>query len=457
VRRAHALGPATVVLLAGLGLSGCRGGGNGIEVAPVGRDTVTEVVEAPANVEARATSTLAATGDGTLAALYVRDGQRVTAGTVVARISSPDAQARLRAAHSQLAQAEAATPTAPPSIDVAGPQAQADAAAQAAFDAARRAAGQIPDPRLRAATLTQLAAAERQYALARAQAQAAVEAINTGIGNLGAALGSLTAAQRGQAQAAAVAAQRAVDALTIRAPIAGTVQLGGGADAGTGAGTGSLGSALDQLPPDVRDQAAAALGTELPASGSTPQVRTTGPVTAGMPVSTGTPIATIVDVGTLALVAEVDETDVFLVRPGVRANAELDAAPGASYPATVAAVDLSPTQSARGGVSYRVRLTLGRGRLPDGSPAPSPRPGMSAVADLRVRVAPDVVAVPATAVVRVESQDAVWVVTGGTAHRRTVTLGAQGADTVQVVAGLREGERVVVRGADRVSDGQHVP
>ena len=457
MRPAQALGPITVLMVVGLAVSGCRGGGSGIEVAPVGRDTVTEVVEAPANVEARATSTLTATGDGTLAAVYVRDGQRVNAGTIVARIASPDAQARLGQARSQLAQADAATPTAPPYVDVSGPQAQADSAAQGAFEAARRAAGQIPNPRLRATALTQIAAAERQYALARAQAQAAITAINTGIGNLSAALGSLTAAQRGQAQAALDAAQRAVDALTIRAPIAGTVQLGGAAAAGTGTDTGSLGSALDQLPPDVRDQASAALGTGLPGSGAASQVRSTGPVTAGMPVSTGTPIATIVDVGALSLVAEVDETDIFQVRPGVPADAELDAAPGATYPATVTAVDLSPTQSARGGVSYRVRLTLGRGRLADGSAAPTPRPGMSAVADLRVRVARDVVAVPATAVIRAGGRDAVWVVAGGAAHRRTVRLGAQGSDAVQVLAGLREGEQVVVRGADKVSDGRHLP
>jgi HlyD family secretion protein len=438
-------------------VAACRGGDDGIGVATVGRATVTEVVEAPANVEARASSTVTATGDGTIAAVYVRDGERIAAGSLVARISSPDAQARLRSARSQLAQATAATSTAPPFIDVTGPQARADSAAWEAFDSARGAAGQIPDLRLRAAALTQIAAAERQYALAQAQAQAAVEAINAGIGNLSSALGTLTAAQRSQAQAAVTAAQRAVDALTIRAPIDGTVQLGGSTGGGSSAGTGPLGSALDQLPPQVRDQAAAALGTDLSGAGSAQQARTTGPVTTGMPVATGTPIATIVDVTALSLVAEVDETDVFLVRPGIRADAEFDAAPGASYPARVAAVDLSPTQSARGGVSYRVRLTLGAGRRADGSRAPNPRPGMSAVAELRVRVARDVVAVPASSVIRLENKDAVWVVTGGKAHRRTVTVGAQGADTVQVAAGLREGERVVVRGADKVSDGQDIP
>jgi multidrug efflux pump subunit AcrA (membrane-fusion protein) len=452
------VGPAVALLAAGVVLAACRSSGGGIELAAAEFGTVTEVVEAPANVEARATSALTATGDGTLAAVYVRDGQRVDAGTIVARISSPQAQARLRSARSQLAQAEAAVPTAPQRIDVSGTQAQADATARGAFAAARTAAGQIPEPRLREVTLAWIVAAERQYALAQAQAQAAVTAINTGIGSLTAALGSLTAAQRTQALAAVGAAQQAVDALTIRTPIAGTVQLGGSAAASdAGGGAAALGSALDQLPPDVRDQATAALGGDLAGAGPAAQVRTTGPVTVGMPVATGTPVATIVDTSALSLVAEVDETDVLLVRPGVPATAELDAAPGARYPATVRAVDLTPTSSPRGGVSYRVRLSLGRGRLADGRRAPSPRPGMSAVADLQVRVARDAVTVPASAVIRVENQDAVWLVDGGKARRQPVTLGAQGADVVQVLTGLHEGQRVVVRGADKVSDGQDVP
>ena len=212
---------------------------------------------------------------------------------------------------------------------------------------------------------------------------------------------------------------------------------------------------LGQLPADVQEQASSALGGAATGGGST--VQTVGPVTEGMPVSTGMPLATVVDDSVLSLVAEVDETDVFLVRPGIHAVAELDAVPGAQYAATVAAVDLSPTSSARGGVSYRVRLSLAAGKLPAGDPAPKPRPGMSAVADLRVRTATDAVTVPAAAIVRDGDRDAVWVQDGRVARRRIITVGAQGEDAVEIRAGVRVGERVVVRGADRVREGQELP
>jgi multidrug efflux pump subunit AcrA (membrane-fusion protein) len=82
---------------------------------------------------------------------------------------------------------------------------------------------------------------------------------------------------------------------------------------------------------------------------------------------------------------------------------------------------------------------------------------MSAVADLKVRTAKDAVAVPAAAIVRQGSRDAVWLVVGGRAQPRVVTLGAQGDDLVAVVDGVRAGDVVVTRGADTVRAGQRVP
>jgi multidrug efflux pump subunit AcrA (membrane-fusion protein) len=81
---------------------------------------------------------------------------------------------------------------------------------------------------------------------------------------------------------------------------------------------------------------------------------------------------------------------------------------------------------------------------------------MSAVVDLKVRTARDAVAVPAAAVFRDGRRDAVWAVVNGRARERVVRLGAQGETSVQVLEGLKVGERVVVRGADQVRAGDEV-
>ena len=164
------------------------------------------------------------------------------------------------------------------------------------------------------------------------------------------------------------------------------------------------------------------------------------------------------DASALSLTAQVDETDVLLVQPGVTASAELDAVPDATYAATVTTIDPAPTTSTRGGVTYVVRLALGAGAGADGAGAPTPRPGMSAVVGLTVRTARDVVAVPSSAVFRDGRRDAVWVVVNGRRPQAGRCGSAPRATSrVEVLEGLRTGERLVVRGADRVRDGQQLP
>jgi RND family efflux transporter MFP subunit len=247
-----------------------------------------------------------------------------------------------------------------------------------------------------------------------------------------------------QAQQAYDLAVAGVDALTLKAPVTGTVQLGGTPTAGTPSLTDLLSSGAGAAPASATGAGAALPGVD-------------SAVPEGAVVSAGTPIATIVDVGRLGLSAEVDETDVLLVKAGGAATVELDAATGATYAASVRAIDLLPTTSARGGVSYRVRLDLGKGTYTDGAAAPAPRPGMSAVVRLRVREASDAVTVPASAILSVDGRDTVWTVRGGKAERVPVTLGVQGEDVVQVTEGLGDGQRIVVGGADQVSSGQDLP
>jgi RND family efflux transporter MFP subunit len=202
----------------------------------------------------------------------------------------------------------------------------------------------------------------------------------------------------------------------------------------------------------LQEQAGAALG-----GGGAPAPTTTAAgLSVGSRLASGSPLLTVTDVGGLTVTAEVDETDVLLVAAGQSATVELDAVPGASYAATVTAVDLTPSASTGGGVVYRVRLGLaGRHHLRR-RPGAQPRPGMSAIVDLQVRTAEAVLAVPSAAVVRDGGEDAVFVVEDGRVQRVGVSLGAQGDDLVEVRRGLSGGERVVVRDADRLTDGQAV-
>jgi len=63
---------------------------------------------------------------------------------------------------------------------------------------------------------------------------------------------------------------------------------------------------------------------------------------------------------------------------------------------------------------------------------------------------------PKAAIVYDQDQPAVFVVAGGAAHRRAVTLGPSQGDSVAVLSGLAAGDRVVVEGAASLDDGMAV-
>ncbi|MCW2917804.1 MAG: efflux transporter, family, subunit [Actinomycetia bacterium] len=431
-------------------LSSCSGGGSTstkIHLGAVGRSDVSEVVEAPATVTARATATLRSPAEGTVRTLYVSDGDTVRKGEVLARIDSPTAREQLQQARQANSGGSGSVPA---GVNLSAFSRQSDRTAKNGFDAAKKVAAKIPDLKQRAWVLTEITKAQAEYATAAAAAQSAVSRLNAGLGSVTAAMASIASAQRVQTQAAVRSAERVVQGLTIKAPFSGVVSLGGPAGGLTG-----LSGLAGQLPAQLQGQAAQAGLGGLPTGGG--GAKDAASVAEGAPVASGDAVVTVTDVSRLTLSADVDETDVLQVKRGVEAAVEFDAVQGGTYTAQVTGIGVTPKESNGGGVTYKVTLSLERGTNADGSRAPWPKPGMSAVAHLRVRDVPAALSVPSSAIVTSGRDSTVWVLAGGKAERRVVRLGAQGDAMVQIVSGLKDGDRVVIRGADGVKQGQELP
>jgi HlyD family secretion protein len=69
---------------------------------------------------------------------------------------------------------------------------------------------------------------------------------------------------------------------------------------------------------------------------------------------------------------------------------------------------------------------------------------------------PDVLKVPASAVFRHGDGLAVFVVDGDRAHRRVVTAGQRGPFDVEILAGLTEGERLILYPPPGLDDGARI-
>lgn len=467
--RNRTAGAGTLAVAAALALAvaltGCSSGPDKrFAAAVVQPATVVERVSAPGTVQAAAVADLVAPAPARIQALRVSDGASVRQGQVLAQLSSTQVDDSIRQAQAALASASSlsgAVPSLPTGAALAALdqlQQQVSASSGAVLDALRAALPLLPAAQ-RARVQARLDQAARRITAAQqaagAAARAAAGALDQQTAALRNAISAATAAQRSQAQLALDLANQQKAALTLRAPLSGTVQLGRSSTAASAGGVAGLPS-VSSLP----ESAQSALQSIAGASASTasgPPLRT------GSQVSAGQTVATVYDVSTLMVAAEVDETDIPLVKVGQDADVELDAFPGASFSARVKRISVAPTQnqSAAGGAAYEVDLAIGRLEQAGSGSAgnPVPRVGMTATAEIHVRRAVQAPSVPASALIEqgAGGAQAVYVIEGGHVHLRTVTVAAEGSDQVALASGVRVGERVVSRGAERLHDGQVWP
>jgi RND family efflux transporter MFP subunit len=161
------------------------------------------------------------------------------------------------------------------------------------------------------------------------------------------------------------------------------------------------------------------------------------------PMSSGgftrTGIATIVDMDSREVEVDVNESYINRVKPNQRVEATLDAYPDAPIAARV--INIVPTAD-RTKATVRVRIgfeKLDARILPDMGIKVrflDDEPVAQADTGPRIRV-------PAAAVQREGDNAYVWVVSNGRVERRAVTLGAEGDGTIEVRAGVRDGDELV--------------
>jgi membrane fusion protein (multidrug efflux system) len=164
-------------------------------------------------------------------------------------------------------------------------------------------------------------------------------------------------------------------------------------------------------------------------------------VDAGAMINTNTAIASVVDISRLKLVVNVVEKDLRMVTAGDVGVVEVDAYPGEKFNGRIARVApvLDPaTRTA----SIEIEIPNTGARL---------KPGMYARISLAVEERKNALVAPKSAVIDFESKRGVWQPNAeNRAQFVPVTLGIEGPETIEIVSGLKEGDRFVTTGATAV-------
>lgn len=437
--------------------------------------TIAETLEITGSVTTADDTQVSAKGAGKLVSVTVRDGDPVRPGQVIAQLETTQLQTQLRQALAQVAQARAGL---------------SQAISNAAINPSRSAAGVRQAQAQLAAARQQLKSAEAQYARVRngarpeerrqaeANVAAAKQNLDTAQKNLNrvsrlVAEGALAASAldnaQNQYQSAASQYENALQALNI-------VQTGARSEdlLVAQAAVGQAREAVRQAQEGVRvaeaqqrldvtfnDQVAAAQAQVSAAQAQVQSIQTSiadatirapfggrisgKPLQPGTVVSPGVPIARIVGGEGAYFEGQVPEVSVARITVGQQVQVTVDALPGQRYTGTVVAV--SP-QGESVGRLFRVRISLL-------GATESLKPGMFARGNVQLRVVPNAVVVPATAIVRRSNQDLVFIAQGETAKRVNVRRGLQQGDLVQI-DGVNPGDRVIVQGQSALEDGSKI-
>ncbi len=154
--------------------------------------------------------------------------------------------------------------------------------------------------------------------------------------------------------------------------------------------------------------------------------------TRGMRVMAGEPLLDIANLSEVWVVADVNETDASLVRPGQQVSITITGLPGRAFRSRIDYVYPSMSPETR---TLKVRSTLD-------NPDDILKPAMFAAVDLKIDMGSRL-AVPEEAVLDTGERQLVYVDRGeGLFEPRTVTAGLRARGMREVISGLKSGERV---------------
>jgi len=162
----------------------------------------------------------------------------------------------------------------------------------------------------------------------------------------------------------------------------------------------------------------------------------------GALVSSSTPLVTLVHLETLKVVANVLEKDISLVKLGMKVKVQTEAYPEKPFEGTIIRINKALDPATR---TLQVEVNIPNpGRLL--------KPGMFAKIEMALTEKPDALAIPREAVLEEGGKWAVFVVEGNQALRKPVVTGIEENQMIEVVEGLRDGDKVVVKGQESLKD-----
>ncbi len=147
------------------------------------------------------------------------------------------------------------------------------------------------------------------------------------------------------------------------------------------------------------------------------------------------------DTSRMKVTIKVHESHINMIRLGLPAFVVLDSMPDLRFTGVVEKVGLLPDTSSRWG-NPNLKVYNTDVHITDA--LPDIKPGVSAKAEVIITNIADAISIPIQAVTTSRGRQVVYLVNGGTSEPRPVEVGLYNTKFIQVLSGLKEGDRVLL-------------
>ena len=165
-------------------------------------------------------------------------------------------------------------------------------------------------------------------------------------------------------------------------------------------------------------------------------------VDAGALVSPSTPLVTLVHTETLKVVANILEKDISLIKTGMVAKIQIDAYPEKIFQGKVVRINSA--------VELATRTLQAEIHIPNSNRLL--KPGMFSKIVMVLSEKPGALTVPRGALIEEGGKRSVFVVEGNQAIQKQIVTGIEQDQCVEVLEGLKEGEKVIIKGQGSIKD-----
>jgi len=435
---------AVVVAVLAVLSGGCGGSATAVDVEKIGPRSIEEVVTVAGGLQASNPTQVIPQVYGSVAAVFVQEGQEVAAGQTLVQLDTSDLDQALLASMASLESTQSlasmfnslSSSAASIGSSVNAALASVDAGVSGLYQMERSLIPVLPEEYRLAA----LQAVENSYANYQASV-ANRPPVSTGGGG-----GMSTGAQKAAANKSIENAQKNLEAATITAPVAGTLVSATTGGASLESMMGTMMSSFSSMMPSGLDLSSL---SGLSSSMSGMGMASGGPVVPGSYIMPGSPIYTIVNLKSMSIIAKVDEADIASIEEGQAASVSLEAYPDMDFTGTVTHVADTATTNEAGATAFDVTIQMEPSEV-------NLKIGMTGTADVVVASKKAATVVPLEALVEKDGNNFVFKVVDGKAQLTEVKIGLVTEDRVEIVKGVVSGDTVVIKGVEKLKDGQGV-